>query len=285
MSEADVSVEQSPRSRQIYTFMLRSLRELFRSKIALFWAIGWPTFWYGLTMSLFISEQPPEIMSVIKATNAITFGMFGAFTVSLVTFSQNFSGDLEEKRYRKLRSLPISPWADLTGRFLAAFVMASVSFASVLIVGLIDNASFQIHGWYSIPIVAVSLFLFCVVGMTFAVLIASFVPNGEYVTAITTTLLMILFFVTGYNGIQPMVVPEGSRQIVNFLPNSLATRMQVFHLTELGGLDSIRDSGLVPPELPSAPKYMLLLGVSAAALWVVSMGIMRLRIYDGEAGE
>lgn len=265
--------------------MLRSLREMFRSKIALFWAIAWPIFWYGLTMAVFIGDLPQDVMAIVKATNAINFGMFGALTVGLVTFAENISSDLEEKRYRKLRSLPISPWADLTGRIFAGFAMAIVSFLALMVVGYLHGAAFQLRSLGSIPIVVLALFLYCVIGMAIAVIVVSVVNRGEYVTAITTTLLLILFFVTGYNGVQPGFVPADTRSIVNVLPNSLATRMEVYHLTELGQLDDIADSGLVPPELPGGPEHLLLLAGFAVALWGLSVAVMKYRIYDGEAGE
>ncbi|PSP79006.1 ABC transporter permease [Halobacteriales archaeon QS_1_68_20] len=276
---------QVPAIQQIRTFMLRSLREMFRSKIALFWAIAWPIFWYGLTMAVFIGDLPQDVMAIVKATNAINFGMFGALTVGLVTFAENISSDLEEKRYRKLRSLPISPWADLTGRIFAGFAMAIVSFLALMVVGYLHGAAFQLRSLGSIPIVVLALFLYCVIGMAIAVIVVSVVNRGEYVTAITTTLLLILFFVTGYNGVQPGFVPADTRSIVNVLPNSLATRMEVYHLTELGQLDDIADSGLVPPELPGGPEHLLLLAGFAVALWGLSVAVMKYRIYDGEAGE
>lgn len=278
-------VRQVPLRQQVTTFMLRSLRELFRSKVALFWAIGWPIFWYGLTIFVFIPDQPPDVMAVVKAINAINFGMFGAFTVGLVTFANNISSDLEEKRYRKLRSMPVSPVADLSGRFLAGFVMAFVSFIAVVIVGVLHGGSFDLRGPESIPIAILALFLFTVIGMAIAVLVVSVINRGEYVTAITTTVLLILFFVTGYNGVQPLVIPEDKRAIVNYLPNSLATRMEIYHLTELGDLDTARESGLSPPELPHGPEFLLLLAAFAVVFWLLSVAVMKRRIYDGEAGE
>jgi ABC-2 type transport system permease protein len=269
---------------QVRAFTMRSLRELFRSRVALFWAVGWPVFWYGLTMLFFIPDISGEALDIAKSTNAINFGMFGAFTVALVTFSENVSSDLQEKRYRKFRSMPISPLADMTGRFLAGYAMALVSFLTLLVVGYLHGGALAI-GLVSIPVVLVALFLFAVVGMAIAVVVVSIINRGEYVTAITTTILLILFFVTGFNGVQPATVPEGSRWAVNVLPNSLATRVSIHHLTNFSPADTAEDAQLSPPDLPTEPEFLLLLVGWGVALLAVSGLVMWGRVYVGEAGE
>lgn len=175
---------------QVKSFSVRAIRELFRSRIALFWAIGWPIGWYFLTMTLLVEvpEQVPPgqvdtVLAYIKASNAISFGIFGAFTVSLVTFANNFSDDLAAKRYRKFRSLPISPVADLTGRFLAGCLFGLVSFCSVLIAGFLHGASFSLQGPISIPITVLTLLLFCIISMSVAVVLATVVRKGEYLVS------------------------------------------------------------------------------------------------------
>lgn len=273
---------------QVTSFARRSLKELFRSKVAFFWSVGWPVLWYALTLVFFIevpdsipASEQAELMGQIKAMNAISFGLFGAFTVSLVTFAQNFGSDLDEKRYRKLRSLPIAPSADLTGRFIAGFVMAALSFCTVLVVGAVDGGSFAVRNALSVPVVAVSLLLFCVVGMSLAVIISTVVNKGEYVTAITNSVLIVLFFLTGFNGVQPSMVPESSQWLVNLAPNSLAARLQIFHLTDF----DVSESQLTPPDLPTDPEYLAILVGFAVVFWVASVAIVRYRVYRGEAGE
>ncbi|WP_440990932.1 ABC transporter permease [Haloarchaeobius baliensis] len=279
-----------PWYRQTKSFARRSLRELARSRVALFWAILWPVFWYFLTMVVFISEprgvpadQLAAVMADIRATNAISFGLFGAFTVTLVAFAQNFTDDLEAKRYRKLRSLPIAPSADLTGRFLAGFVLALASFWTVVGVGYLDGASFALaDGWLSVVVVLVSLLLFCIVGMSTAVVFSTVVEKGEYLTIVTNTTLLILFFSTGYNGIQAAMSPM--REYVNLVPNSLAARMQIYHLTDVRG-QAAEQAGLVSPALPGDPRFLALLLGFAVVLWCVAVLTMRRSVYGGDAGE
>ncbi|WP_084157191.1 ABC transporter permease [Haladaptatus cibarius] len=274
--------------RQVKSFFVRAIKELFRSRVALFWSIGWPIGWYFLTMALFIevpeqvpADQVETVLSSIKASNAISFGIFGAFTVSLVTFANNFTDDLEAKRYRKLRSLPVSPSADLTGRFLAGTLLGAVSFCSVLVAGYLHGASFNPRSSMSIPITAVALFLFCIIGMSIAVLLAVVVQKGEYLTAISNTVLMILYFITGFNGASPRMIPEGNRWIVNVLPNSLATRMQMYYMTDF----SVEGTGLTPPPVPNGIEHFALLTGYAIVLWLGSVLVMRRMMYYGEGGE
>lgn len=274
--------------RQVKSFAVRGIKELFRDKTALFWSIGWPIGWYFLTMALFIevpeqvpAEQVDTVLASIKASNAISFGIFGAFTVSLVTFANNFTDDLEEKRYRKLRSLPISPSADLTGRFLAGTLLGLVSFCSVLVAGLLDGASFSPRSPISIPVTVLALLLFCLISMSVGVVLATVIQKGEYLTAISNTVLMILFFITGFNGTSPRMLPEGNRWIINVLPNSLATRMQMYYMTDF----SVEDTGLTPPAVPNGAEHFALLVGSAVVLLLCSALVMRRTIYNGEGGE
>jgi ABC-2 type transport system permease protein len=268
----------APWLRQVKTFAVRTVREQFRSRVALFWALGWPVLWYVLTTRLFI-QGSGDGLGVAKTTVAVSVGLFGALTVSLVGFAQTLSNDLTEKRYRKLRSLPISPSADLLGRFLGGFALAAVSFALVLGVGFVDSAVFVLRP-LSIPIVAGSLILFCVIGMAIATVIASLVDQGEYIVAITNTVLILSFFLTGFNGITPFMLPAKTRSVLNYVPNALAARMQAFYLAG----DQVR-TALTPPPLPTSPMFIGLLVVYAIGFAAVAVVVMRRSIYAGDAGE
>ncbi|NIQ04241.1 MAG: hypothetical protein GWO20_00475 [Candidatus Korarchaeota archaeon] len=81
-----------------------------RNKIAFFWVFLWPALWYVLIVYLFPS--PPEAIGpALKASDAICLGIFGVFTATLTGFSGDLAADVEQKRYRKFRSLQIS-WVD-----------------------------------------------------------------------------------------------------------------------------------------------------------------------------
>lgn len=263
---------------QVRTFAVRTVREQFRSRVALFWALGWPVLWYVLTTRLFLSG-PNAGLGFAKTTVAVSVGLFGALTVSLVGFAETLSTDLTEKRYRKLRSLPIAPSADLLGRFLGGLSLATISFVLVLVVGLLDSAAFSLRP-LSLPIVVVSLVLFCVIGMAVATVIATVVDQGEYIVAITNTVLILSFFLTGFNGVTPSMLPTETRGVLNYVPNALAARLQAYYL----GGDQLR-TALTPPPLPTEPWFLALLLVYAFAFAAVATFVMGRYIYAGDAGE
>lgn len=269
-----------PWTQQSKAFAVRALREQFRSRAALFWALGWPVLWYGLTTRIFLAGVPVSGLGVAKATVAVSIGLFGALTVSLVGFAQTLSTDLTQKRYRKLRSLPISPSADLLGRFLGGFALAAVSFLLVLLIGLVDGASFSLRP-LSVPVVVVSLVLFCVIGMAIATFIAAIIDQGEYIVAITNVILMVAYFLTGFNGVVPQLLPESTRWIVNYVPNALAARLQVAFLVDI---DAAR-AAITPPALPTDPLYLALLVVYAVVLAGVAVIVMGRHVYAGDGGE
>lgn len=97
-------------------------------------------------MEFFIA--PEEQVGIIKASNAISFGLFGAFTVTVAVFAGAFAGDLESGRFRMFRSLPISPTADLVGRFLAGLVIAIPSFIVTIGMGYVHGATYSPRGYF-----------------------------------------------------------------------------------------------------------------------------------------
>jgi ABC-2 type transport system permease protein len=263
-------------SRQSRAFAVRTLRELFRNRAALVWGLAAPAFFF-LVFGVLLGDP-----GVQRGANAVVFGVFGAFSVSLVIFATALSADLKAKRYRKLRSLPISPTADLLGRFAGGLVLALVSFALVLTVGVALDGTLAVRSAVSIPVVLGALVLFCLLAMGGAVLVASVLDDGEYVVGVTNMLTLALFFLTGYNGLLPSMAPGPLGGLVNVLPNSLATRLAVYHLVPV---NSGAGTPLVPPALPIGVESALLLGGYAVAGVVLGSVVMRRRIYDGEGGE
>lgn len=267
-----------PWHRQTKAFAVRTLRELFRDRAALFWGLAAPVFFYlvfGVVMS-------PDGGGVERGANAVIFGVFGAFSVSLVIFATGLTNDLSEKRYRKLRSLPVAPSADVVGRFCGALALSVVSFGVVLAVGALTGAAYELESALSVPVVLVSLALFCAVAVAGAVAVAAVLDTGEYVVGVTNMLALALFFLTGYNGLVPQLAPDPLPSLVNVLPNSLAARVAVTHLTAIG---PAQPGPLAPPALPTGPKYLALLAVEAVLMAAIAAWVMRRRIYGAEAGE
>lgn len=265
-----------PWTTQTSAFAVRTLKELFRNRAALVWGLAAPVFFF-LVFGVLLGDP-----GIQRGTNAVVFGMFGAFSVSLVIFATALSADLKAKRYRKLRSLPIAPSADVVGRFTGALALAAVSFVIVLLVGVGTGGTLAVRSVASIPVVVASLVLFCLLAMGGAVVVASLLDDGEYVVGITNMLTLGLFFVTGYNGLLPRMAPGPIGDYVNVLPNSLATRLAVYHFVPVG---TGTQTPLTPPALPTGWTSIALLLAYAVLGVLAGSYAMRYRIYDAEGGE
>jgi len=276
---------------QTKAFALRNLRTMLRAKATIIWGFGFPAFWYLLTSLFFLPEAGTvggtATLASIKAASAVSLGLFGVLTVTLVAFASGLSRDLTEKRYRKLRSLPVSPSADFAGRYLAGVVVATISYAIVLSVGFLDGAEYALQGVGSVPVVFVSLLLFSLFGVSVAVVVTRVVNDSEFVVAITNAILLVSFFLTGYNGMTPTLLPEDTRWVVNVAPNSLASRLQAWHLTDTPRTvpEGVQSGGFLPPDLPVGPEFLALLAAWAVGLCVAAALVMNRTVYTGEAGE
>ena len=277
-------------TKQTKAFALRNLRAMLRTKATIIWGFGFPAFWYILT-SLFFLPDAGDVgaatLADTKGATAVSLGLFGVLTVTLVAFASGLGEDLTAKRYRKLRSLPVAPSADFAGRYLAGVAVAAVSYALVLAVGWVDGASYTLRQPSSVLVVVGSFLLFALVGTSVAVLVIWLVEDAEIVVGITNAILLVSYFLTGYNGLVPGLLPGDSRWLVNVAPNSLAARLQAWHLTDLPKTvpAGTREAGLSPPPLPVSPAFVTLLAAWAVVLGVAAAVLMDRAVYSGEGGE
>lgn len=265
----------SPWTGQVKAFALRSLRREFHHRSTLFWSLGSPVLWFALFAVALGDATPVE-----RAGLAVVFGFFGTLSVALVAFSGFLVRDLRSKRYRKLRSLPVSVSADLAGRFLAGLVMAAVSFLLVIGAGVATGGRFSVPGPAAVGVVALALVLFTMVGAAVAVFAVAVIREPERLNAVTSAGTFVLFFLTGYNGIRPELLPESVRWVVNVAPNSLATRIAVVQIVPAGGEAS---SSSVP--VPEGPVFVALLAAYAVVLSAAAVWAARRFFYEGEVGE
>ncbi|SDJ85395.1 ABC-type multidrug transport system, permease component [Halovenus aranensis] len=276
---------------QTKAFALRNLRAMLRTKATIIWGFGFPAFWYFLTSLVFLPDAEEvggaATLADVKGSTAVSLGLFGVLTVTLVAFAGGLSADLTAKRYRKLRSLPVAPSADFAGRYLAGVAVAAVAYVLVLLVGLVDGAAYTLRGPGSIPVVVGSFLLFSLVGVSVAVLVTRLVEDSELVVGITNAILLVSFFLTGYNGTSPALLPEESHWLVNVAPNSLATRLQTWHLTEIPATTpaGVEQAGLTPPALPVGLGFVALLTTWALVFGGAAAYLMDRAVYSGEGGE
>lgn len=196
---------------QARAFAGRHVHQYARSPVSLLFLVAWPAFWYLLVAHLlFDAASDARAAATAKAAFAVSFGLFGAFTVSLTGVVGSFTADIATKRYRKFRSLPVSPGADLAGRFAAGAGLSLVSYLGLLVMGALDGAAFAVRGLWSPAVVLLTLLAFVAVGVAVATGLAALVPRPEYATTLATAVLLATFFGTGYNGVSPGLFPGPS---------------------------------------------------------------------------
>lgn len=287
----DTDHESAAWTTQTRAFAARTLRATLRSRATLIWGFCFPAFWYVLTSVAFLpgadSVGGAGTLAAVKASTAVALGLFGALTVTLVLFASGLGRDVSEKRYRKLRSLPVAPSADFAGRYLAGLAVAACSYALVLVVGYLDGARYALQSPASVLVVVGSLALFSLIGVSLAVLVTVLVADAEMIVGITNAVLLVTYFLTGYNGLMPGLLPERARMLVNVAPNALAARLQVWHLTDVPATvpTGAATTGVSPPALPVGPEYVALLLAWALALGAAAAVAMDRGIYRGEGGE
>ncbi|WP_336034505.1 ABC transporter permease [Halobacterium yunchengense] len=265
---------------QTTAFAARSLRTLRRNGAVVFWAVAFPAMFYLLSVYLFVdtSSMSAETAGVVKATNAVSYGTFAALTVFLNTFSQSLVADVEGGRYAQFRALPVSPSADFLGRFAAAYAFAVAAVLAVLGVGAATGAAYELHSLASIPVALLALFALGLFAASLAVVLVAVVPDAKFAGIVAISGVMLAFFLTGYNGVQPGMIADAAG-FVNVVPNALATRLAVFHLVAVG--DWTR-AGLAAPGAPTSLGHHALLVAYAAVGVVLAVLATRRSLYRGE---
>lgn len=261
---------------QIRAFTLRGLRRVWHDRSALFWITVGPSLYY-LFFGVFTSSSPEA-----RSATAVAFAIFASLSGTAFAFAGNLGADLRKKRYRKLRSLPVSPWADLAGRFLSGLTIGYLAFCSVLVVALVTGARFSLNGPLAGLTVLLSVLLVCLVGTSLSIIAAGFVQDSQRINVLGNAFVAGLFFLTGFNGIEPDILPAAVRGVVNVAPNSLATRLILGTLIPDG---SEAEFALTPPPVPDGPPSIALLLLFVVVLAPLSMLVMQRIVYHGEAGE
>ncbi|GAA0662621.1 ABC transporter permease [Natronoarchaeum mannanilyticum] len=263
-----------PWTRQTRTFARRHVRKVLRSKVLLGITVAWPVLWYFLSVLVFVDVPEGGSAGGLKAGLAMTYGLFGAFTITVAVFAGDFARDLDGDRYRKFRAMPIAPTADLAGRLLAGAAFGVASYVVTIAVSIAHGATFGRPDPAALGVLALTLALFCLIAMAAAMLVALVITKPEHMTTIAVIGALIAFYATGFNGVTPGMLAEGA-DMVNYVPNSLATRIQIAYLSE----DA---SFMTPPAAPDSAKYLGLLGAYAAGLLAISVLIVRRFAYAPE---
>lgn len=267
---------------QVTSFAERSVRELFRNRTVLFWSVAFPVGFYLLTITVFVdtSTIPDAVLPYVKAGTAVSYGMFGAIIASLNAFGQQLAADIEDGRYRLYRSLPVAPGADLAGRMVAGLALSFVALLAAGVAAVLTGGAFAIRSVISLPVVVLAVVTFAVFWMAVAVLVAALVRDARYAGIVTVSGALAAYFLTGFNGGDPSAF-QGPEILLNWLPNTLATRLVAHHVVVLPGDTGVATAGGSLP-IPGDAFGLAVLGLYALGSLAVGVAAMRRGVYATE---
>lgn len=256
---------------QVRAFAERCLRELSTGTTMLLTLVG-----TAAGMQLFYGSLWEEMSAAMIASAAIGTGMFGAIYVCLYAFGYLLAGDLEDRRYEAYRSMPIAASADLTGRMVAAGALAAVAFALTLVAGVVTGGTFALRSLASIPVVVLAFVVTCLFWMLVALPVIATAANERLAEYGVPMIAVLGYMLTGFNGANVAISPLQG-EVLNYLPNTLSTRLLIYHLVPTG---EWAEAGLGPPGPPVGPEYVLLLVAYAIVVLVAGTVVTNRILYE-----
>ncbi|MGM0604300.1 MAG: hypothetical protein ACQETB_01370 [Halobacteriota archaeon] len=264
--------------RQTAGFGYRHVRAVRHRPIGLAWMLAFPAAFYLVTISTFIdfTSIPESYHGAVRATTALSYGVFGAVLVSLTTVSGGLVSDLEAGRNGIYRAIGVRPIADLLGRIGSTLLVAGLSVGIVIVVSLATGAEYAMttSGLAIVPVSFVASVLPWVI-VAYAIAIAT--NSRRYATLVAVSLALASYFATGFNGTVPAMFTADPVWL-NVLPNTLSTRVLVAHTV---GIEDAVGAGLAPPDLPTARRSLAILCGYAIASIVGLYAISARRLYGG----
>jgi ABC-type multidrug transport system permease subunit len=121
--------------RQISAAYIKTAKELLREKSALFWTIAWPIIWVIIGCFSFAGGAPPEVVSYVKGSIAISMMIFALMIAGMSNLPASIAGDRANGLLAKLISMPVEPYRDFMGRIFAVITLSFLAAVLVIVVG------------------------------------------------------------------------------------------------------------------------------------------------------
>ncbi len=267
-------------TRQVTAFAMRTLLEFTHNTMDLFFIFVWPIMWYFMIVySLVGPFVPAEVLGYLKACMGFGLGIFGLMTACIIALSCSLVEDVEKERYEKFSTSPVSPIADFIGRTLGAFTIAFSSFVITLLAAVFDKAHFVINNMlYAIGSTVLGVVMSALFCTGIAFLVASFVRRVSTSTIISIMILLLLYLITGYNGVYPRIVPAKIQFLINVIPTSFFTR---YALAYLVSIPSIKEY-LGPVKLVTDPLHVVMISLLSIFVYAISGIIFIRRLYGSK---
>ena len=128
--------------RQISAAYTKAVKELLREKAALFWTIAWPIIWLILGSFIVTGNAPQQVIPYIKGSIAISMMVFALMIAGMSNLPASIAGDRANGLLAKLKSMPVKPYKDFTGRISAVITFSLLAAALVIVIGIVVGARF-----------------------------------------------------------------------------------------------------------------------------------------------
>ncbi len=129
--------------RQVAVVMIKMIKELLREKVALFWIIAWPILWVLMACVIFTRGLPEDVVQYARGSSTICMMTFALMIAGMTSIPGSIADDRERGLLSKLKSMPIRPWKDITGRILGLLVFSALAVILVALVGYACGARFS----------------------------------------------------------------------------------------------------------------------------------------------
>lgn len=159
---------------QVNATAKKTAKEFFRERAALFWVIGWPIIWVLIGSFVFVGDAPESEVPLVRGSITISMMFFSVMIAAMASVPGNIAGDRERGLLSKLRSMPVKPWKDITGRILGLLIFSSMAAGLVLVVGHAVGARLSltpIEVWQSVGFFLIVLLTSAGIGMVIGTLV------------------------------------------------------------------------------------------------------------------
>jgi ABC-2 type transport system permease protein len=174
----------------------RILRELLREKVVLFFTIVFPLFWVVMSITVFSTGIPSSVLPYYRGAYTVSMCTFALMIAGMADLPGNVAGDRTSGLLTKLKSMPVKPWKDFTGRILSFLTFSIVPIVIVLLVGVLLGAQFPTT---SINVAgSVGYFVLMILASTgIGLIVAALIKDQQGATNVGVIFLLVTGSVSG----------------------------------------------------------------------------------------
>jgi len=130
--------------RQVSSVFIKTVKELYRNKITVFWTIVWPIIFLFLGIFIFYRGAPQSQAPQFRAGITISMIVFSLMLSGFSTMPGIIAQDRASGLFLKLRSMPVQQWKDSIGRIFGLLFYVLISAVLIGVIGIVLGARFNL---------------------------------------------------------------------------------------------------------------------------------------------